>query len=154
MASEPSSAPEQADDELLELVRSLAKNMNAKVAFVCELVDSDTARTVALHVDGHFLDNLEYKVAGTPCQRVYKEGSLFHPREVSQIYPEDRMLADLDLQAYAGVAFYDSRGVIMGHLGIMNGGVMSEDQKPQVKLREAAIKVGAAMERRRRRERR
>ena len=66
------------EDTLLSLVRTLAHDLDAKVAFICERLESDpdTARTVALFVDEQFLENFEYKIAGTPCEAVYREGCL------------------------------------------------------------------------------
>jgi hypothetical protein len=139
------------DDTLLTLVRTVAHDLDAKVAFICERTDSDPdiARTVALCVDGQFLDNFEYKIAGTPCEAVYKEGSLAHTSGTSDIYPDDEMLAELNIESYVGYALYDSGGKVLGHLGILDEKILSDGAPALQRLRGFATQAVEELNQRR-----
>lgn len=131
------------DDTLLDLVRTVAHDLNSKVAFICERSESDPemGRTVALCVDGQFLDNFEYKIAGTPCEAVYKEGYLAHISGTSALYPDDEMLAELHIESYVGYALYDPAGKILGHLGILDEKPLSDEATTRQKLRAFATQA-------------
>jgi len=139
------------EDAIHAAVRGLAEELGTKVAFVCEVPENDPeyARTLALSVDGDFLENREYRVAGTPCAGVYKGGRLFHPKGVAQIYPEDRMLAEWRLESYLGVGLYDAAGRLMGHVGVMHDGTLEDVSRSEARLRSVALAIGAELERRR-----
>ena len=132
------------------VVSTAARELEADVAFICQLIESnpENARTLALCVDDQFLDNLEYKVAGTPCERVYRDGMLYHPKDVTRIYPEDRMLADWKAESYMGVAFYDTKGMILGHVGVLSTKPMKDEARSRLRLRELATQAAAEIERR------
>lgn len=136
------------EDTLLDLVRTLARDLDAKVAFICQPLESDPdmAQTVALCVDDQFLENLEYKVAGTPCERVYQEGSLSHASGMTDLYPDDDMLAEWNIESYVGYALYDSEGQILGHLGVLDEKPMTDTAKAQSRLRELATQAVQELE--------
>ena len=138
----------KSDDTLLDLVRTLARDLDAKVAFICQPSESDPekAHTVALCVDDQFLDNLEYKVAGTPCERVYEKGSLSHASNVTDLYPDDDMLAEWNIESYVGYALYDSEGEVLGHLGVLDEKPMADTAKAQSRLRELATQAVQILE--------
>ena len=131
------------EDTLLGLVRTLARELDAKVAFICQPLESDPnmAQTVALCVDDQFLENLEYKVAGTPCERVYEEGSLSHAKGMRDLYPDDDMLAEWNIESYVGYALYDSEGQVLGHLGVLDEKPMADTAQAQSRLREIATQA-------------
>ena len=131
------------DDTLLDLVRTVAHDLDSKVAFICERSESDheMGHTVALCVDGQFLDNFEYKIAGTPCEAVYKEGSLAHTSGTSALYPDDELLAELNIESYVGYALYDPAGKVLGHLGILDEKPLGDEATARRRLREFAAQA-------------
>ena len=88
-----------------------------------------------------FLDNFEYKIAGTPCEAVYREGSLSIASGTSGLYPDDEMLAELNIESYVGYALYDSRGQVLGHLGILDEKPLSDETRARQRLRELATQA-------------
>ncbi|MCP3919887.1 MAG: hypothetical protein GY711_30525 [bacterium] len=112
----------RAEDNLRALAKSLANDLDTKVAFICEVCDDrrERARTVALYVDHAYLDNIEYDLAGTPCAGVYDEGVLIHTADTSKIYPSDHILQEWSIESYMGVPFYDDDGKLIGHVGVMD----------------------------------
>ena len=137
------------DDVFLGLVRTLAHDLEVRVAFVCELIDDISARTLALSVDDEFLENLEYKVAGTPCARVHQEGHVYHPSKITSIYPEDNLLKEWSVDSYMGVAVFGSRGKLLGHIGVMGDRQLDDEERSLSLLNKLARRAGLEMERRR-----
>lgn len=134
------------------LVRLLASNLNTKVAFICELTeDRKTARTLALSVDGQFLDSLEYKVAGTPCEAVYRDGPQYIGDGLPSRFPDGGVLVLVEwkVDSYLGVPFFDSDGNAIGHVGIMNERPIEDRKAFQTLLRDCSTKASAELQRQR-----
>ena len=137
-------------DGFRSLVRDLAEDLRVKVAFVCEVFgdERDQARTLALSVDGCFLEEMTYRLAGTPCARVCQRGVNYEAKNVARNYPEDTALADWAVDSYMGVAFFDSRERLIGHVGVMNDGPLDDPARVETRLRAAAQGLGPLVERR------
>src|SRR5258708_14516925 len=70
---------EQTGDKFFQaLVQHLAAAMNVSHAFVAEFAGLETrVRTLAYWADGQIADNIEFDLAGTPCEEVVG-GTLCH----------------------------------------------------------------------------
>ena len=70
------------------LARHLATALDVRISMASELVKKGkTARTLALWANGRFVDNMEYLLRGTPCERVL-EGKIVQINENVHIqYP-------------------------------------------------------------------
>ena len=143
-----SKEPEKGNGELLATIRDLAARLSVKVAFVCEVVGGarDEARTLALAVDGQFLDELTYKLEGTPCALVCEKGIAFTASHAADKYPADTILADWKIDSYMGVAFYDSAGKLMGHVGVMHDDELGDPSSVETELRGMARELGPRLE--------
>jgi GAF domain-containing protein len=103
------------------LVRHLASVLNCQYAFVSELSkDPLRFRTRAVWGRGQFLDNLEFPVAGTPCEAVLNGHASHHPEKLCQLFPGDRALADWAAESYCGVPLADLSDRVVGHLAIID----------------------------------
>ncbi len=103
------------------LVTHLASAMGVDYAFVAEF-DRDTmrARTLAFWGDGAIRDNIEFDLAGTPCEDVIRSGLCHHPRGVREKFPEDQGLVELGIESYLGVPLLDVEGLVLGHLAVFD----------------------------------
>ena len=102
-----------------ELVKSLAQVMNAEHAFVAEFTPPQRARTLAYWSNGRIIDNFEYAVPGTPCERV-TGGDLCHiPSGVQRQYPAER-----GIEGYLGTPLRSQDGRILGHLCVLSKDAM------------------------------
>lgn len=130
------------------IVRQLADELHVKVAFVCEVIgpEREEARTLALSVDGAFLEDMTYKLAGTPCAHVCERGVNYQAKDVVRVYPEDPLLVDWGVDSYMGVAFFDADGQLMGHVGVMNDGPLPEPARVETRLRAVAHEIGPRLE--------
>jgi PAS domain S-box-containing protein len=111
------------------LTERLAGVLEADITFVGRL-GSDRAQIdiVALWADGQPSRPFSYALSGTPCEQVVANRVYSHARDVVQLFPEDTLLADLDIHAYVGVPLRDANGA---SIGILVGLFRREIANPQ-----------------------
>ncbi len=103
------------------LVRHLAATIGVSYAFVAEFAGVTTrVRTLAYSGKGEILANVEYDLAGTPCEDVVRGGLCHHPLGVHGKFPRDRDLVDLGIESYLGVPLLDGGGNVLGHLAVFD----------------------------------
>jgi PAS domain S-box-containing protein len=103
------------------LLDRLGSALRADYAMVTELMAGDPAqgRTLIVMSKGDILDNLEYRLAGTPCEQVVLSAACIYPRDVQRLFPEDQHLVKLDVVGYAGVPLQDPAGQPIGLLQML-----------------------------------
>lgn len=78
------------DDFFQSLVKHLAGALGVRFAFVAEFADSPTiVRTLAFWSGDGLRENVEYELAGTPCEEVVRGGICHHPGNVTHAFPND-----------------------------------------------------------------
>jgi len=112
------------------LVTHLAKAMRASHAFVAEFAGSATrVRTLAYWSQGRIVPNIEFDLAGTPCEEVVGGQFCHHPASVQQKFPRDQGLVDLKIESYLGVPLRDMEGRVLGHLAVFDERPMPSEPK-------------------------
>jgi signal transduction histidine kinase len=138
---------------LRRLVGELAGALDADMAFVAELCgDGGDAVTIASAgkpgVD--LKEGQVFKLAGTPCDDAYKHDLLLVPRGARMRYPADQFLRRHALDGYLAVALRDSRGVAIGHIGVVSRDTPFRPAPSELQALEIfASRAGAELERRR-----
>ena len=103
------------------LVRNLSLALGSPYALVAEFAGSPSrVRTLAYWGKGAFLDDIEYDLAGTPCEDVARGELCHHPDSVQQRFPNDRPLAAMGIESYIGVPLFDGQGEVLGHLAVFD----------------------------------
>ncbi|MGQ0666237.1 MAG: PAS domain-containing protein, partial [Nitrospiraceae bacterium] len=105
------------------LVKSLAEALQTKYAFVSKFVENKRTRvrTLAFWKGDGFLDNFEYDLAHTPCERVLAGEVCLFPEKVQDLFPDHREdLAKLGVESYLAIPVSDRSGAVMGHLAVMD----------------------------------
>src|SRR5262249_26598511 len=78
------------------LVRTLSLAIGTAYCFVAEFAGVETrVRTLAFWGKGRLLDNVEFELAGTPCEDVVRVGLCHHPSGVQQKFPRDAPLQEM-----------------------------------------------------------
>ncbi len=112
------------------LVRNLSLAIGSAYSFVAEFAGSETrVRTLAFWGNGHLLDNIEYDLAGTPCEDVVHGGLCHYPKGVQEKFPEDRPLQEMGVESYLGVPLQDASGRVLGHLAVFHTAEMNEEPR-------------------------
>jgi formate hydrogenlyase transcriptional activator len=132
--------------------RSLVCNLSLAVGtaycFIAEFTAVTTrVRTLAFWGRGHFLDNVEFDLAGTPCEEVVRGALCHHPHGVQQKFPEDRGLVELGVESYLGVPLRAVDGRVLGHLAVLDTGVMSEEPRRLSVFQVFAARAASELER-------
>jgi formate hydrogenlyase transcriptional activator len=112
------------------LVEHLARVLGVSYAFVSEFAETASkVRTLAYWMRDHIAPNLEFELAGTPCEEVVGGKLCHHPTNVPEKFPQDQGLIDLGVQSYLGVPLRDSAGHILGHLAVFDDQPMPSQPK-------------------------
>lgn len=128
------------------LVRHLATSLEISHAFVAECQQGNRARVRAFWKNGRFGETFDYELE-QPCRDVAQGHEHLYTEKVQELFPTNKILADLGVESYLGVPAVGSSGRIMGHLVVL-------DVKPVEKgplwisvLRTFATRAGMELER-------
>jgi len=76
------------EDFFRSLVRNLSIVTGVTNAFIAEFADSKArVRTLAFWMNGEFVQNQEWELAGTPCEVVLWGKLCHYPENVGQLFP-------------------------------------------------------------------
>ncbi len=104
-----------------ELVRNVAVAFGARYSFVAEFrPDGASVRTLAYWGGDEFLDNVEFGLAGTPCEDVIGGKFTHHAEHASALFPQDTGLRELGVESYVGVPLLASDETVLGHLALLH----------------------------------
>jgi formate hydrogenlyase transcriptional activator len=134
------------------LVKSLAEALQTQYAFVSKFVGDNRlrVRTLAFWKGDGFLDNFEYDLPHTPCERVLAGEVCLFPEKVQDLFPEHREdLAKLGVESYLAIPVSDRSGTVMGHLAVMDTKPMHDDPRVLSVFKIFGVRAGAELERER-----
>ena len=137
-------------DFFRSLVSSLAEALNVRYAFISECLDSPPmrVRAFAFWNGNDFGENFEYDLQGTPCEGVINgRVCQYYPEQIKSLFPEDRELAILPVQSYAGIPLLNSKSELLGHLAVLDDRPMDNETRYRALLEIFAARAAAEMER-------
>ena len=130
------------------LVRHLAGAIGVEYAFIAEFAGTCTrVRTLAYWGKGQIRENIEYGLAGTPCEDVVRGGLCHYPTGVKERFPQDEALVEMAIESYLGVPLLDSRGEVLGHLAVFDERPLPAEQRNLFTFRSFAARAAAELER-------
>jgi len=140
------------EDFFHSCARSLAEVFQVRYVSIAEFVGDrkDRSRTLAFWTGEDFSPNIEYDLAGTPCETVVevKGGICRYERSVRQQFPQDLYLVDLGVESYVAALIQDTQGNSIGHIAILDTQPIESNLDAQESiLKIFAARVGAEMER-------
>ncbi len=115
-------AADTGEEFFRSLVRHLAQALNVRYAFVGEWREQAFARVRILAVwsGTDFLVPFEYDPRNTPCATVIGRQYCLYESGVQSLFPEDHLLAQLEVDSYCGMPLFDKSGKPLGLLVIMD----------------------------------
>ena len=130
------------------LVGHLARAVGVSYSFVAEFAGVNSrVRTLAFWGKGELRENVEFALAGTPCEDVVRGGLCHHPRGVKDKFPGDQDLAEMGIESYLGVPLLDGDGTVLGHLAVFDERPMPPEPRLLFTFRIFATRAGAELER-------
>lgn len=136
------------EEFLLNLVRHLARALEVNYAFVAEFATPETttrARTIAFWARDRIAENIEWTLAGTPCEEVVHGKLCHHPSGVRQRFPDDRYLVERRIESYLGVPLRDPEGKVLGHLAVFDDRPMPEEPRKLLTFQVFAARAAAEL---------
>ncbi|HET9736273.1 MAG TPA: PAS domain S-box protein, partial [Burkholderiales bacterium] len=136
---------------LEDLVSALARILGVEFALISVYVEPQRTllRTLATYFGGHIAKNVEYPVAGTPCEFAIGRAFGFFPTGVAQQFPHDGLLREQRVEGYAATTLHDAHGGPIGALTVMSRGPMRDPEIVEAMLKIFGARVAAEIERRR-----
>src|SRR5512145_2216175 len=117
-------------DFLRHLVKNLAQSLGVEHAFVAEFAGAeDRVKTIAFWSGADWRPNVEYRLSGTPCERVVSGHYCFYKDEVQRLFPADSDLVSLGARSYLGVPLRGANGQTLGHLAALDTRPMDDDPR-------------------------
>ncbi len=131
------------------LMQYLAEILQVRYALVAQYVAGSTNRikTLAFWQGDSFVEDIEYDVAGTPCERLRPGEFGFYPNGVQQLFPNNPCLAEFGVESYMGLALCNASGNRLGHLCVFDIKPMKDDVTRKLILKLFAARAGSELER-------
>lgn len=131
------------EDYFRELAKHVTSTLGVRYAIVTECANEEKTRVRSLsYVDRQELkENVEYDLAGTPCEIVMKGKDYFCANELEKIFPREK-----GIQSYVAVPIYSpATGEVLGHIAGLDTMPMSANQNQTSILKIFAARAGAEM---------
>lgn len=132
-------------DYLKELTRYITLTLGVRYALISECSDESKTRVRTIsYVDrGMPLENIEYDLAGTPCEIVMQGNDYFCASNLEKKFPKEE-----HLESYLSVPIYSpSTGEVLGHIAALDTKPMNESQNQTAILKIFAARAGSEIER-------
>jgi PAS domain S-box-containing protein len=131
------------------LVQYLARTLDADYALVGELSgeQGEKIRTLAVCAHGEIIDNIEYELANTPCEKVVGNKVCSYPRDVQAQFPLDKMFEEMGVESYIGSPLFDSAGCPLGIAVVLDSKPLSNPKQAESMLQIFAVRASAELER-------
>src|SRR5215471_8941947 len=115
-------AAETGEQFFAALVLALAKALQVEGAWVTEyLRGPKRLRAFSFWLSDHYVPDYEYDIQDSPCESVIERKCLVrYPETVTQLFPRDQVLRQLNAIAYMGMPFLDGDGAVLGHLAVID----------------------------------
>jgi signal transduction histidine kinase len=109
------------EDFFNTLTLQLDKHIGADYTLIARLnQESNSSKTICLVAHGKLVANIEYSLLNTPCAEVNNNSICIYPNGITNLYPDDQLLIDMNIEGYIGTPLHDSLGNVLGHLAILN----------------------------------
>ena len=132
---------------LQSMVAYLAGILRVDHALIGEVTDAGTIQTLAVYSKGTLAANFEYQLAGTPCAEIGQSPVCYFPSRVAQLFPEDRLLTEMGVDAYLGAPLLDRAGQLIGIMAVLHGGPIESPDTAKALVSLLASRASAELHR-------
>ncbi len=131
------------------LVEHVCKALKTDGAWVTEYFPgARRLRALAFWLDGAFVPDYEYDIAGTPCEPVIEKARFTHiPYNVIELFPRDPDLPKMNAVSYMGAPLLDARGKLLGHLAVLHRKPLPEVSHVSMLFKIFAARASAEIQR-------
>ena len=118
--------------------------------FVCiDRLEGDglSARTLAMHVDGKFEENVAYALKDTPCGEVVGKTICCFPSGVRHLFPKDEVLQQMRAESYVGTTLWSFEGKPIGLIAVIGRKPLANPRLAESLLKLVAVRAAAELQR-------
>ena len=136
------------DDFFNTLVTNMAEMFTADYAFI-GLIDENDAmliNTYVVYAHGKIAPNMSYYLKDTPCVNVVGKKPCAYPEHVQQLFPDDKMLVDMNVESYIGIPLYSSGNQPIGLVVVLDSEAMKNPAQMEELLKIFAARTEAELE--------
>lgn len=133
------------EDFFAELAKHITVTLSMRYALITECANEEKTRLRTLcYVDGNqMLENIEYDVAGVPCELIMRGEDFFMARGVQEFFPKEK-----GVESYVGVPILSPvNGGVMGHIIAVDPNPVTSMSNQTAILKIFASRSGAELER-------
>lgn len=92
------------------LTENMTESLGCHAAVIGRINDAThEVQTISFRTDGKLQPKMSYSLEGTPCARVSAEEFCMFTENVAEMFPEDHALANMGIEAYAGIALFNKQ---------------------------------------------
>jgi PAS domain S-box-containing protein len=137
------------DSVFAELVRYLATILRCEVALVARYEPQAPGflRMLAMIDDGEVSRDLQYPIAGTPCETVFGQRYRAYPDQVQQLFPDDHDARAHSVCGYAGHPLVALDGTPLGLIAVVSRQPLVQLERIEAMLQIFAVRAAAEIER-------
>lgn len=112
---------ELGDSFFRSLVFHLASSLSVRYVFFTKSVGIHANKVLASWMGKHFGETIEYDIRGTPCEaNDTDEIFYYYPEKAQELFPDDQLLVEWEVESYLGVRLLDSVGKEIGSIVVMD----------------------------------
>ncbi len=133
------------------LVADLASALRTDCAFIGLYIDGSQSgiRTIAAYAKGRSIDDFEFTIPGTPCERTLEGNICVFPSGLQAEFPDTLLLPGHAWDSYAGAPLRDTAGNTIGLLAVMHSELLSNPDLVKSLLQVFSERASAELERKR-----
>jgi PAS domain S-box-containing protein len=100
-----------------DVVLYLADSLHANYTFIGKYDDSkEEISIISFNQEGEIVPGFTYSIHGTPCAEAIEHNTCVHSDNVASLYPDDHILAKMNIKGYVGVKLQNTEQKTLGVL--------------------------------------
>lgn len=134
-------------DLFLKICEHLTQVLEVDFAFIGELLsDNREIRLVRGFGPNGDMSSFQYDLNGTPCNNLLNSGFCCYPNNVNSQFPEDFILIDMGIEAYAGIPLKDRDDHVFGVMVLLSRSSIQKSKTAELVLKLFADRVSAELD--------
>jgi PAS domain S-box-containing protein len=130
------------------LAGSMVEAVGARVGLIGKLnAVTHSIDTISYVLDGKRMENINYDLAGTPCEDVASGAICVLERDVQRLFPENHVLSRLGIEAYVGIPLLNPHGDVAGVMAVFFTSPLHEASMVTSTLRIFAARAASELDR-------
>jgi len=130
-----------------KIVKELSGWLECEIALVGEIVNENMIKAVAMVVDGRPSSYFSYSLAGSPCQKVIRDGFTVFHEGIRQLFPENKTLEKIRAEGYVGMPLKARDGISIGLMAALSRSRLVLPEKADQVMNILAARASAEIER-------